>query len=73
MPSAWKVTSQQETTETTPGVGFTRGFRVFFTTDVGNSGSVFVPAGQYAPDKVKALIAAAATTMDAVSSLTTAE
>ena len=73
MASMWRVTSQQETTETTPGVGFSRGFRVFFTTDAGNSGSVFVPLAQYTADKVKALIAAAATTMDTVSSLTPGE
>lgn len=73
MPSTWKVTSQQETTETTPGVGFTRGFRVFFTTAAGNAGSVFVPVGQYEAEKVRALIAAAATTMDSVSDLTAAE
>lgn len=73
MASTWKVTGQQETTETTPGVGFTRGFRVFFTTDAGNSGSVFVPVGQYEAGKVRALIAAAATTMDDISGLTAAE
>lgn len=73
MASTWRVTSQQETTETTPGVGFTRGYRVAFTTGEGNSGSVFVPMDRYTPDNVRLLVASVADRIDSVGSLTSGD
>lgn len=57
MATGWKVTSQQETYGVGPDGQATEGVKVFFTSDQGVSGSVFVPRKSYNPDNVRAAIA----------------
>jgi hypothetical protein len=66
--TGWNVTSQQESTEVVNGTA-TRGYLVYFTTALGNSGSVFVPFGSYSPPNVKAIVDERAALVDAVSAL----
>lgn len=73
MPPAvpsWQVTGQAERTDIAADGTPVRGMVVYFTTGAGHQGSVFVPASQYTPDTVRAMIAAAAARMDAVGALT---
>lgn len=67
--TTWNVTSQQESTEVINGTA-TRGYLVYFTTAMGNSGSVFVPFGQYSPANVRAIVDERAALVDSVSTLT---
>jgi hypothetical protein len=68
-PGSWTVTGQA------PGVGpdsqgrTVQGITVQFVTGLGVPGSVFIPRAQYAPDAVKAAIAAHAADLDAVQGL----
>lgn len=62
----WNVTSQQEVLERDPSGNVVRGYRVFFQTGKGGSGSVFVPLAMYNPPNVRAAVAAMATQVDSV-------
>lgn len=66
----WHVTSQSEYTEIAADGTPVRGIKVYFATNAGRNGSVFVPPGQYNPDTVRAMIAAAAANVDAIGNLT---
>lgn len=66
----WHVTSQQETSRTTPQGQFLRGVNVYFTTAAGVSGSVFVSDSEYNAQSVRALIAARVAQLEAVQGLT---
>lgn len=68
--TSWQVTGQAERTDIAADGTPVRGFTVYFSTGAGHQGSVFVPAGQYSTDTVRAMIAAAAARMDAVGALT---
>lgn len=65
----WRVTASQE--QQAPGAAgtYTKGRQIFFQLDSGPSGSVFVPNDQLSPDNVRAAIAAAASTLQAVHDL----
>lgn len=43
---SWKTTQVQPRTEFEPGTGPIEGFRVYYTTDTGLNGYVFVPAAR---------------------------
>ena len=70
MSVTWSVTGQREDF----GIGTNgqpqAGYIVSFTTGRGNNGSVFVARGEYNPDRVRALVQAAAAAMDSVTLLT---
>jgi hypothetical protein len=66
---AWRVTSQQESTQPGANGTYTKGVIVSFALVTGEQGSVFVPQTQYNPDNVRAMIAAKAATLAAVSAL----
>lgn len=68
--TSWQVTSQTERTDIASDGTPVRGMAVYYTTGAGHAGSVFVPASQYTPDNVRAMIAAAAARLDAVGALT---
>lgn len=68
--SGWHDVTQQETTELDAKAQPVRGYRVYFTTNAGHSGSVFVPQTMYNVANVRAAIAAQATTLDGVGKLT---
>lgn len=67
--TGWHDVTQQETTELDAKGQPTRGYRVYFTTNAGHSGSVFVAAGLYSVPNVRAAIAAQAATLDGVGQL----
>lgn len=64
----WAVTSQQETVDKGPDGRLTSGYRVFFTTQSGVQGSVFVPKAMYSVANVRAAIAGHARELDQVQS-----
>lgn len=66
---AWRVTGQQTATRADPAGRFVHGVVVSFTTAAGHSGEVFAPDAVYTPDRVRAMVAAAAAQMDAIGSL----
>jgi predicted aconitase with swiveling domain len=67
----WRVTSQIETTEADATGRLTAGYRVYFTTGDGQSGSVFVPMALYTnATAVKSLIADQAAAVVTVAGLT---
>lgn len=68
--TSWQVTGQAERTDIANDGTPVRGVVVYFLTGAGHQGSVFVPATQYTPDNVRAMIAKAAAQMDAVGALT---
>ena len=69
LPS-WTVTGQTERDQVVPGSAPVKGQQIFFTTGLGQSGSVFVPYAQYGNlDYVRQTIAAQAAQLDAVKSL----
>lgn len=67
----WKVTSTSEQLGTGSTGTPVNGVQVFFTTDLGQSGSVFVPntVVDQGPDTVKAMVAARAGALDAIKGL----
>lgn len=67
--TGWHDVTQQETTELDAKGQPTRGYRVYFTTNDGHSGSVFVEAARYTAVNVRAEIAARAATLDEVGRL----
>lgn len=67
---AWAVTAQREAMEPDATGAYVAGYVVSFTTAAGHPGSVFVPMRDYTVEKVRALIAARAVTIDAVGELT---
>lgn len=67
--SGWAVTSQQETTDVNDAQQFVPGYRVYFRTNAGHAGSVFVPRTQYSPANVRTIIAAHADELDQVGAL----
>lgn len=68
-PVAWQVTSQGESTEIQPNGQAVRGYRVYFTTGGGQSGSVWIPESSYTAERVRALVAQAAANAEAIGSL----
>jgi hypothetical protein len=66
----WEVVYQQTGYDTTPGAPVTQGVTVGFVVDGKTQSSVFIPAGDFTPDKVRARIAAAAANIAAVNALT---
>lgn len=69
-PPAWRVTGQQETMDLSAGGTYVAGVKVSFQTTRGTLGSVFVPSDQYAPERVRQLVAERAAAIDAVDGLT---
>lgn len=65
----WMVTSQTETTDLDDQGRAVLGWRVYFRTQRGESGSVFIPAGRYNPLNVKAQIAPLAAHLDEVATM----
>lgn len=70
-PASWTVVSQRETMEQDPASGtITAGWRIYFQTGAGQSGSVFVPNAIYQNvDTVKQMIADQVKTVTAVGNL----
>lgn len=68
-PVSWTVTGTQETTQVTDGGQAVRGYRIYFRTGNGATGSVFVPETRYLPDNVRSLLMAAAQNADAIAQL----
>lgn len=70
-PNSWTVSSQRETMEQDPTSNVvTAGWRIYFTTGAGQTGSVFVPNAIYQNvDMVKQMIADQVKTVTAVSNL----
>lgn len=68
--NSYTVTAQQQTMQ--PGLNgqFVRGIEVFFQTNRGVSGSVFVPSQLYSVDTVRRAIQARVAELHAVQSLT---
>jgi hypothetical protein len=64
------VVSQQPRSGPGPHGNFVAGYEVMIRTEAGHTGTLFVPADQYGPEKVKPLLAALAARLDAVGSLT---
>lgn len=64
--TGWNVTSQQEVLERDAAGNVTRGYRVYFNTASGGTGSVFLPLGMYTPNNVRAAIATQAHLVDQV-------
>lgn len=67
--SGWKVTLQQEATDTAANGQFVPGYRIYFTTGAGHSGSVFVPRAQYTVEAVKTIIRTHADQLDQIGGL----
>lgn len=65
----WTVTSQNETTAQDSTGNFVSGWTVYYQTQDGTAGSVFVPKALYTADNVRAKIAAAVAENIAVSQL----
>jgi len=68
--TGWTVTSQQETFGEGPTGTAVPGVRVFFLTNRGIAGSVFVPRNLYNSDNVKSAINEYVQRLHAVDSLT---
>lgn len=68
--ATWTVTSQQETVDRGPDGQIVNGYRVYFTTPSGVTGSIFVPRPRYNVANVKALLAAHVAELEAVSGST---
>lgn len=67
---SWTVTGQTERDQIVPGGAPVKGQQIYFTTGLGQQGSVFVPYTQYGnTDYVRSQIAAMAAQLDAVKSL----
>lgn len=67
--SGWIVTGQTEQTQMGRAGTFVPGFVVYFTTNQGHTGSVFVENARYTPDNVTADINVRADSMDAIGQL----
>jgi hypothetical protein len=66
---AWEVTGQVETVDLGPTGVFVQGVKVTFRTATGAVGNVFIPSDQYTVERVRAAVAAKATTMDEAGAL----
>jgi len=66
---AWRVTSQQESTQPGPAGTYTKGVNVTFITASGVTASVFVPNAQYNVATVQQMIAERAAALAAVDAL----
>lgn len=66
---SWSVTSQAEYTQIQPDGTPVRGYKVYYRTGNGQTGSVFVPPESYNPESVRAMIQAAAANTDAIGAL----
>lgn len=70
VPSGWRVTAQQMKTQLSQGGAFAEGYQVFFVTNAGHSGSVFIPNNVYLnTDLTKQTIATAAAQLDITGAL----
>lgn len=68
--TGWQVTSQQEETGFGDNARAQDGVRVFFRTQYGATGSVWLPRLSYTPETVRTAITEAAANMDTVHTLT---
>jgi hypothetical protein len=68
-PVTWTVTGQQDTTDLDATGRAVRGYRIDFTTGLGNHGSVFVPKARYSVESARAAIMQHAAELDQVSAL----
>lgn len=68
--TGWAVDSQNEDTRTGNGNTIVRGMVVYFHTQYGANGSVFVPVVDYSPTNVQMMITARAYAMDEIHTLT---
>lgn len=67
---SWTVTGQSERDQVTPGSAPVKGQQIFFTTGLGQSGSIFIPYARYSDvNYVQSQIAAMAAQLDAVKNL----
>jgi hypothetical protein len=66
----WTVTGQVERDQVTPGSAPVKGMQIFFTTQLGQQGSVFVPYAQYTTTYVTQQLARMAAQVDAIKGLT---
>lgn len=64
--TGWTVDSASEASEVSPSNQIIQGYRVYFTTQYQQHGSVFVPREAYSETRVREYINAQAATMDAV-------
>lgn len=64
--TGWAITSQQEASEVGDASTVVQGMRVFFRTQHGSTGSVFVPREAYTAERVRQLVNDQAATMDNV-------
>lgn len=65
----YRVTSQQETVDRTPGGEYVNGIRIAYTTRSGAYGSVFIPMTDYTLAKAKAALDARAAEAEAIHNL----
>lgn len=66
---SWSVTGSTETREIAPDGTPVQGVRVYFTTGLGQSGSVFIPQNQFTVVNVRAAVSDKAVLLDQVASL----
>lgn len=66
----WTVTGQTERDQVVPGSAPVRGQQIFFTTRLGQQGSIFVPYTEYNTANITAQLATQAARLDAVRQLT---
>lgn len=66
----WTVTGQTERDQVVPGSAPVKGQQVFFQTQLGQQGSVFIPYTEYTTANIVAKIGAMAAQLDAVKQLT---
>ena len=67
---AWKVTLQQESVGLDLQSRAVEGYKVYFETGMGHSGSVFVPKDRFNVDNVRSAVKAAAAMLDQTGALT---
>lgn len=66
---SWSVISQRPTTGQNASGQYVQGQEVRIRTGNGHEGTVFVPYDQYAPEKIKPILASLALRLDSIGSL----
>lgn len=67
--TGWVINTQQEASEVAPSNQIVQGYRVYFTTQYQQNGSVFLPREAYSIERVRDAVTAQAATMDSVHTL----
>lgn len=64
--TGWSISTQQEAAEVADNQTIVNGIRVYFRTQYGQTGSVFLPRDNYTPATVREAVTMQAATMDTV-------